>query len=167
MAYESRRCWWLPLGEKLRAATRTYIPSQLPCQGEIFCVIRIPISTSSSAQTQRTMIPRAKRSPLAVFTASGLKRVGFIPCLQNPTANNRSWGHRQNHRDRHRLRWVRIFDNVDLSDVSSHRQGACVDTNGFVRGRVATSVTGGRDAEPVATLARGGDWRVANSGAGA
>src|SRR4029077_1709981 len=67
----------------------------------------------------------------------------------------------------HRLPGVRIFDDVDLSHVSSYAKPAGVDAHGFVRGRVTTSVAGRRDAQPIAALARGGDGRVADGGAGA
>ena len=65
------------------------------------------------------------------------------------------------------FRGVRVFEDVDLSNVSSRRQSAGIDAHGFIRGRVTTSVARRRNAKPVATLARGGDGRVADSGAGA
>src|SRR6202795_3679094 len=100
---------------------------------------------------------------LKKVTESGLDRLRQL-CWQEA---NSCLVHVENHRDRHRLRRVRVFDDVDFSDVSSNRQRAGIDAHGFVRGRVTTSGTGGRDAQPVTALAGRDGGRVADGGAGA
>ena len=72
----------------------------------------------------------------------------------------------QNHRNGHRLPRVGKLDDVNLSNVSSNRQSAGINADGFAGRRETTSVAGRRDVQPLATLARGGDGREANGGAG-